>query len=122
MLTYVPCCCFSHARLCVTLWTVAFQAPLSMGFSRPEYQSGLRCLPSGDLPDPGIEPTSLVSAALAGELFTTSAIVSVHAIYASTHGFINGYTVFLLGESQGRGSLVGCRLWGRTEVDTTGAT
>ena len=75
-----------------------------------------------DLPDPGIEPTSLVSAALAGELFTTSAIVSVHAIYTSTHGFINGYTVFLLGESQGRGSLVGCRLWGRTEVDMTEAT
>ena len=93
-----------------------------MAFSRQEYWNGLPFTSPVDLPDPGIEPTSLVSAALAGELFTTSAIVSVHAIYTSTHGFINGYTVFLLGESQGRGSLVGCRLWGRTEVDTTEVT
>ena len=42
----------------VTLWTVACQAPLSMGFYRPEYWSGLQCPPPGDLPDPGIEPTS----------------------------------------------------------------
>ena len=40
-------------------WTVACQAPLSMGFSRQEYWSGLPCLPPGDLPDPGIEPSSL---------------------------------------------------------------
>ena len=41
-----------------TPWTVAFQAPLSMGFSRQEFWSGLPCLPPGDLPDPGIEPRS----------------------------------------------------------------
>ena len=40
----------------VILWTVAHQAPLSMGFSRQEHCSGLPCLPSGDLPNPGIEP------------------------------------------------------------------
>ena len=40
------------------LWTVAFQAPLSMGFSRQEYWSGLPCLPPGNLPDSGIKPTS----------------------------------------------------------------
>ena len=40
-------------------WTVARQAPLSMGFSRQEYWSGLLCPPPGDLPDPGIEPMSL---------------------------------------------------------------
>ena len=51
-------------------WTIACQAPLSMGFSRQEYWSGLPCPPSGDLPDPGIKPMSLVSPALAGGLFT----------------------------------------------------
>ena len=44
----------------VTLQTVAHQAPLSVDFPRPEYWSGLPCLPPGDLPDPGIEPASLV--------------------------------------------------------------
>ena len=44
-----------------------------MGFSRQECWSGLSCPPSGDLPDPGIEPTSLMSPALAGRFFTTSA-------------------------------------------------
>ena len=47
---------FSSVQFCATLWTVARQAPLSMGFSRQEYQSGLPCPPVGDLPDPGIEP------------------------------------------------------------------
>ena len=45
----------------VTSWTVARQAPLSMAFSRQEYWSGLPCFPPRDLPDPGVEPTSLVS-------------------------------------------------------------
>ena len=46
----------SHVQVLVTLWTVARQAPLSMGFSRQEYWSGLPCPPPGDLPDAGIEP------------------------------------------------------------------
>ena len=45
----------------VTLWTVACQAPLTMGFSRQEYWSGLPCPLPGDLPDPGIKPASLMS-------------------------------------------------------------
>ena len=49
---------FSHVQLFVTLWTVAHQAPLSMGFSRQESWSGLLCPPPGDLPDPGIEHMS----------------------------------------------------------------
>ena len=57
----------------VTLWTVADQVPLSMGYSRQEYWSGLLCPPLGDLPEPGIEPTTLSSPALVGRLFTTSA-------------------------------------------------
>ena len=61
----------SHVRLFATPRTVAHQAPLSRGFSRQEYWSGLPFPPPGDLPDPGVEPTSLVSPALAGGFFTT---------------------------------------------------
>ena len=46
----------SHVRLFVTPWAVAYQAPLSMGFSRQEYWSGLPFPSPGDLPNPGIEP------------------------------------------------------------------
>ena len=56
----------------MTLWIVASQAPLSMGFSRQEYWSGLPRPPPGDLPKPGIEPTSVISLALAGGFFTIS--------------------------------------------------
>ena len=62
---------FSRVQLCATPWTVARQAPLSMGFSRQEYQNGLPCPPQGDLPDPRIEFMSLKSPALAGGFFTT---------------------------------------------------
>ena len=57
-----------HVRLFATPWTVAHQAPLSMGFSRQEYWSGLPFPLAGDLLDPGIEPES---PALAGGFFTT---------------------------------------------------
>ena len=63
---------FSCVQLLVTLWTVAHQTLLSMGFSRQEYWSGLPCPSSGDLPHPGIKPTSLMSPSLAGGFFTTS--------------------------------------------------
>ena len=49
---------FSHVQLFATWWTVAYQAPLSMGFSRQEYWSGLPFLSPGGLPDPGIKPRS----------------------------------------------------------------
>ena len=55
---------FSCAQLFVTLWTVACQAPLFIGFSRQEHWSGLPCTPPGNLPDPGIEPTSPEAPAL----------------------------------------------------------
>ena len=57
-------------RLC-TLWTVARQAFLSLGFSRQEYWRGLLFPSTGDLPNPGIESTSLMSPTLAGRFFTT---------------------------------------------------
>ena len=47
---------------------LARQAPISIGFSRQEYWSGLLCPPPSDLPDPGIEPASLTSLALVGSL------------------------------------------------------
>ena len=64
---------FSRVQLFVIPWTAALQAPLSLGFSRQEYWSGLPCPPPGDLPNPGIKPVSLVSLALAGRFFTTGA-------------------------------------------------
>ena len=64
-------CCFSHARLFATLWAVACQAPLSLGFSRQEYWRGCHALLQGELPDPGIKPMSPASPALTGGFFTT---------------------------------------------------
>ena len=54
----------SSVQLLSMLWTVALQAPLSMGFSKQESWTGLPCPPAGDLPDLGIEPASLRSPAL----------------------------------------------------------
>ena len=65
--------CFSHVWLFVTPWTVAHQAPLSMGFSRQEYWSGWPSLPAGDFPNPGIESMSLMSPPLAGGCLTNCA-------------------------------------------------
>ena len=62
---------FNRVQLFVTPWTIAYHASLSMGFSRQEYWSGLPCPPPGDLPDPGIKPTSLTSPALACWFFTS---------------------------------------------------
>ena len=59
--------CSCHVQLFVMLWTIAQQAPLSMGFSRQEYWSGLPFPSPWDLPDPGIEPAS---PALPGRFFT----------------------------------------------------
>ena len=55
-----------------TPWTVACQAPLSVEFSSQEYWSGLPFPTPGDLPNPGVEPESLASPALAGRFFTTA--------------------------------------------------
>ena len=63
---------FSCVQLTATLRTVVFWAPLSMGFSRQEYWSGLPCPSPGDLPNPGIKPVSFTCSALAGGFFTIS--------------------------------------------------
>ena len=64
-------CVLSHVRLFVTLWTVACQAPLPVGFSKQEYWSGLPFPPPGDLPHPGTKPTSPTSPVLTGMFFNT---------------------------------------------------
>ena len=61
---------FSHVQLFANLWTVACQAPLSIGFPRQEYWNGLLFPPLRDLPKPGIEPASPAMATLAGGFFT----------------------------------------------------
>ena len=74
MLSSVAAATAKLLQSCLTLCNPidgAHQAPLSLGFSRQEYRSGLPCGPPGDLPDPGTEPASLVSPA--GRFFTTSA-------------------------------------------------
>ena len=170
------CCRFSCAQLFATLWTVACQASLSMGFSLEEYWSGLPCSSPGNLPDPGIKPASLKSPALAGGFFTSSTTleapnqyicVCLLSHFSHVQLFATPWTaacqpslsitnsqsllklmsielerprinpwvgnipwrrawqptpVFLPGESQGWRSLVGCCLWGCTELDTTEAT
>ena len=74
-------CVLSHVQLFATPWTVAHRASLSVGFPRQEHWSGLPSPSPGDLLDPGMEPSSLVSPALADEFFTTSA--AWEAIYVS---------------------------------------
>ena len=59
VLSHFSCVCLS-----ATLWTVASQSPLFMGFPRQEYWSGLLCPPPRDLPNPGIRPASPLSPAL----------------------------------------------------------
>ena len=66
--------CVCSAALFVALLTTACQAPLSMEFSRQEHWNRSLFHPPGDLPNPGIKPTSLVSPALASGLFTTNTI------------------------------------------------
>ena len=72
---------FGRVRLFATLWTVARQAPLSTRFSKQEYWSGLPCSPPGDLPDPGIKSESLMSPALEGGFFTTTATWEALPLY-----------------------------------------
>ena len=84
--------CVSHVRPFATLWTAARQAPLSLGFFRQEYWSGLPCPPPGNLPNPGIKPASLTSPVLAGIFFNTSATWEALFFFFF---YIDGYKCFL---------------------------
>ena len=84
-------------QLFLTSWTIAHQAPLSMGFPRQEYWSGFPFRSLGDIPDPGIKHTSPVSPALAGRFFTMSHLgsprrwINIYAICTYKHTHIYRY-------------------------------
>ena len=92
----------------MTLWTVSLQAPLSMEFSKEEYWSVLPCLTPGDLPNPGIKLTSLMSLALASGFFTTSArweapyVASVYLTYLCEEPISRTYHQHFPGGSDGK--------------------
>ena len=128
---YVPVCALSRVQLSMTPWTVAHQAPLSMGFPRQECWSGLPCSTPRGLPDPEIEPASLAFPSLAGRFFT-SLPPGKHLSYQrvtlnqwedSKHIFWiwqwHPTPVLLPGNSHGWRSLVGCSPWRHEESDTT---
>ena len=82
IIIYVSCAhILSCIQLFVTPWTVAYQVPLSMEFSRHEYYSGLPFPTPGYLPLPGIKPMSLVLSALAGRFFPTDNTQEVTITY-----------------------------------------
>ena len=85
---------FSHVPLFETLWNLAWQAPLSMDFSRQEYWNGLPWPPPGDLPDLGIKPSS---PALQVDFFTVWAISEAQEYWSGSLPILQG--VFLTQES-----------------------
>ena len=85
-------CAQSYPTLCNPIDCVACQAPLSMGFSRQEYWSGLPFPPPGDIPDPGIDPKS---PALAGRFFTiwaTKEAQEIHSLNPGINPFCSAYS------------------------------
>ena len=80
--------CFSCIQLFVTLWSVACQAPLSTGFSKQEYWSGLPCLLPGGLPDPGIETVSVYVSCIAGDSLPNEPLGKPRYVYLQLIQFI----------------------------------
>ena len=94
------CVCwhFSRVQLFATPWTIACQSPLSMGFSKQEYWSGFLCPLPGDLPDPGIKPSSLMIYALSSRFFTTSTnwealMMPIHDLSQRKHSVLSFTTL-----------------------------
>ena len=81
----------SHVWLFVTWWTIAHQAPLSIGFYRQEYWSGLPYPPLGDLPNPGIEPWS---SALQEDSLPLNHLVSLKSQYGILQIYFKGSSLF----------------------------
>ena len=100
----------SRIGLFVTPWTVAYQAPPSMGFSRQEYWSGLPFPSPGDLPDPGIEPgsPSFQADALTSELLGKPIFRCIWYLIYNKHGFFLGKC----NENQNKEGKVTCLTWG----------
>ena len=107
--------CAKSLQLCLTfcsLWTVAHQAPLSTGFSRQEYRSRFPCPPPGDLLNPGIEPMSLMSLALAGGFFTPSATWEVCMyIYVNKNSLLSTTLMLTLVWVLNYANILHIRLW-----------
>ena len=89
-------CVLSRVRLSATLWTVARQAPLSMGPPRQEYWSGLSIPSPGDLPNPRVEPTSLTSPSLAGRFLP---LVPLGKPLLYTYGIKNAFVIRVRGSA-----------------------
>ena len=87
---------FSHVQLCVTLGTLAWQASLSMGFSRQEYWNGLLCSPPGDLPSLRIKPMSFMFLASAGRFSTISTTWEALDNPVYTYNLLFNFCIFLL--------------------------
>ena len=87
----VHVCILSYVQLFATPWAVACQAPLTTEFSRQKYWSGFPVPTPGNLPNPGIETTSLVSVALASKFFSTAPLwkpnagIQIYTIYIYIH-------------------------------------
>ena len=96
---------FCRVQLWATPWTVARQTLLSTGVSRQESRSGLPFPPPGDLPDPGIEPESPISPALAGGFFTTSAPGKPFSLSAKHMGVTQLYPDVPRGDTATRADL-----------------
>ena len=89
-------CCAKSLQSCLILCGPVLWSPLSMGFSRQEYWSGLPCPPPGDLPHPGIKPASLTSPALAGGFSTTSIGPQILSLEALHHSELLSFTSIFL--------------------------
>ena len=124
------CVCVCCAQFCLfsTPWTVACQAPLSMGFFRQEYWTGLPFSPPRDFSNSGIKPMPSASSALASRFFTTelSGKPEVNAqtetnIYMPLwwhHRLDRHMFEWTPGVGDGQGGLACCDSWGRKESDT----
>ena len=127
------CWSLNHVQLFVTPWIVAHQAPLSIGFSRLEYWSGLPCPPLGDLPDRGIESTSpaLQMDSLLLSHWESPRLMAWICLQCRRPGFDpwvgkilwrrkwQAIPRFLPGEFHGQRSLVGYNPWSHKELDMT---
>ena len=99
----------SRVRLSATPWTVACQAPLSMGFPKQRYWSRLPCSPPGDLPNPGIKPASPETPALAGGFFTTS---TTGQVWHKDHVNVNSCSTAALAWRAAKGICMELERWG----------
>ena len=112
-LDMVQACMLSSVRLFTTLWTIACHAPLSMGFARQEYWSGLPFPSPGDRSHPEIEPESIMSPVLAGGFFTTSTIwkaLMTHVLNTKSE-FLREYSHVLLKDNTSKAGPTVIHCW-----------